>query len=180
MGKTIVIKQLPPSAITRIGEIDRTQHVTLAYRVKDGTLQAEPCDWKIPPWATDHTGPHSVAEKIRAWSPLLQDGVLLGALDGDRLAGFAILRYKLTDTMAQLAVLHISQLYRRQRIGQKLVAEVVRLAKLDGATALYVSAMPSAPTVHFYQAQGFELTAQPHPELFALEPEDIHMVRQLA
>ena len=60
------------------------------------------------------------------------------------------------------------------------MAEVVRLAKLDGATALYVSAMFSAPTVHFYQAQGFELTNRPHPELFALEPEDIHMVRQLA
>ena len=92
MSNNIVIQQLPPSAITRIGEIDRTQHVTLAYRVKDGSLQAEACDWKIPPWATDHTGPHSVAEKIRAWSPLLQNGVLLGALDGERLAGFAILR----------------------------------------------------------------------------------------
>lgn len=179
MSNNIIIQQLPPSAITRIAEIDRTQHVNLAYRVKAGVLQTEPCDWKIPPWATDHTGPHSVAEKIKAWSPLLQNGVLLGALAGDRLAGFAILRYKLTATMAQLAVLHISQPYRRQGIGQQLVAEVVRLAKVDGATALYVSAMFSAPTVHFYQAQGFALTDQPHPELFALEPEDIHMVMQL-
>lgn len=176
----ISIQQLPASAITRISEIDRTQHVTLAYRVKDSALYQETIDWQIPSWHTEHTGPHSVAEKIAAWRPLVENGgILLGALDGERLAGFAILRYNLTTTMAQLAVLHISQAYRRQGIGQKLVAEVVRLAQLDGATALYVSAMPSASTVHFYQAQGFALTLEPHPALFALEPEDIHMLKRL-
>lgn len=180
MTNQLSIEQLPASAITRIGEIDRTQHVTLAYQVQDGALHLAPIDWQIPPWSTEDAGPHSVAEKIRMWQPLVENGgLLLGALDGDRLVGFAILRYKLTAMMAQLAVLHISQSHRRQGIGQSLVAEVVRLAQLDGATALYVSAMPSAPTVHFYQAQGFELTHAPHPELFALEPEDIHMIKQL-
>jgi len=31
----------------------------------------------------------------------------------------------------------------------------------------------------FYQSQGFRLVDKPHPELYALEPEDIHMFMQL-
>jgi len=33
--------------------------------------------------------------------------------------------------------------------------------------------------VGFYLRQGFVPTEHPHPELFALEPEDIHMICQL-
>jgi ribosomal protein S18 acetylase RimI-like enzyme len=106
-------------------------------------------------------------------------GVLLGAFDGDRLVGVAILRYKLTDTMAQLAVLHVSKDYRRHRIGQRLTQEVIRLAKADGARELYVSGTPSELALGFYRAQGFELARQPHAELYDLEPEDIHMVKVL-
>jgi hypothetical protein len=44
---------------------------------------------------------------------------------------------------------------------------------------MVVSATPSTNTVHFYLGRGFEPTAEPLPELFELEPEDIHMEKQL-
>ena len=33
--------------------------------------------------------------------------------------------------------------------------------------------------VEFYRSQGFAPIDEPHPELYALEPEDIHMIREL-
>jgi ribosomal protein S18 acetylase RimI-like enzyme len=106
-------------------------------------------------------------------------GVLLGALDGDRLAAVAILRYRLTESMAHLAFLHVSREYRRQGIAAQLTEEMVRLARLDGARELYVSATESESAVGFYLSQGFRPTDTPHPVLFALEPEDIHMIKEL-
>ncbi|MCX6048060.1 MAG: GNAT family N-acetyltransferase [Chloroflexi bacterium] len=180
MTNQLSIQQLPASAITRIGEIDRTEHITLHYTVKDGQLIAETVDWQCPPWSTEGAGPHSVAGNIHAERPIVENGgVLLGALDGERLAGLAVLRYKLTATMAQLAFLHVTKAYRRQGVSRRLLAEVIRLAKADGATELYVSATPSGSAVGFYTTQGFVLTQHPHPELFALEPEDIHMIKPL-
>jgi hypothetical protein len=33
--------------------------------------------------------------------------------------------------------------------------------------------------VGFYTSLGFTLVDRPHPELFALEPDDIHMIKAL-
>jgi hypothetical protein len=44
---------------------------------------------------------------------------------------------------------------------------------------VYVSATPSESAVGFYTSMGFTPTPDPIPELFALEPEDIHMIIDL-
>jgi len=176
---TIVIKQLPASDLDRIIEIDRSEHVSLLYRMRGGEMVAEEVDLAVPEWSTE-SGEFSIQSKVEHWGPYLQEGgVLLGALDGDRLAGFAILRYRLDEGTAQLAVLHVSRPYRRQGIASQLTEEVSRLARADGARSLYVSATPSDSAVGFYTNLGFTLVDQPHPELFALEPEDIHMIKAI-
>lgn len=181
MPTPIAIRRMAAAEIERIAEIDRSEHITVGYRVAGGALLAETVDWQVPPWFPTGAGSHSIARQIADWRPFVeQGGVLLGAFDGDRLAGIAILRYRLTALMAQLAVLHVSRAYRRQGIGERLVAEVERLARADGAQALYVSATPSESAVGFYRSQGFVLNDRPHPELYALEPEDIHMIKQFA
>ncbi len=81
--------------------------------------------------------------------------------------------------MAELKALFISNRYRRQGIASRLLAEIEDLARADGATQLYVSATPSQSAVGFYLRKGFKPTAPPDPELFALEPEDIHMIKDL-
>jgi hypothetical protein len=40
---------------------------------------------------------------------------------------------------------------------------------------LYISATPSENTINFYLRSGCRVTAQLDPELFALEPKDIHL-----
>ena len=46
-------------------------------------------------------------------------------------------------------------------------------------TGLAFASVPTESAVGFYLRQGFQLTDEPDPELLALEPEDIHMVKQL-
>jgi GNAT superfamily N-acetyltransferase len=177
----IVIKQLDTSAIERIADIDRSEHVTGAYAWHDGRLELEAVDWQVPDWAAEGNGQHSVAGNIADWRPFLEElgGVMFGAMYGRRLVGFAIYRPRLEPDMGHLAVLHVSREYRRQGLGAALAEQVAMLALADGARRLYVSATPSEGTVEFYRSQGFRPVDEPHPELFALEPEDIHMIREL-
>ncbi|MDN7425526.1 hypothetical protein QZM72_04135 [Burkholderia sp. AU45388] len=49
------------------------------------------------------------------------------------------------------------------------------LARAMGAARLYVSATPSRRTIDFYLRLGFTVNPSPDPELYALEPEDIHL-----
>jgi ribosomal protein S18 acetylase RimI-like enzyme len=175
----IEIKRMKNSDIDRIAEIDRSEHVTLAYAYRKGALEAEEVDWQIPRWRT--SGPeHSVQALVEFLSPMLDDGAALwGAFDWDALVGVMVYRPRLTDTMAQLAFLHVSNSHRRQGIAGRLAAECMRLAQADGAERLYVSATPSESAVGFYLSQGFQPVDRPLPELYALEPEDIHMFMQL-
>jgi ribosomal protein S18 acetylase RimI-like enzyme len=175
----IVIKEMERSEIDRIGEIDRTEHVTVGYTVREGKLAEEAVDWRVPRWFAK--GPeHSVPALIEFLSPMVEDGASLwGAFAGDALVGVMVYRPDLTETMAQLVFLHVSHGHRRQGIAGRLTAEAVRLARAEGAEGLYVSATPSESAVGFYRSQGFRLIKEPHPELYALEPEDIHMYKQL-
>jgi N-acetylglutamate synthase-like GNAT family acetyltransferase len=56
---------------------------------------------------------------------------------------------------------------------------LLALARELGAIRVYVSATPSQSAVEFYRGLGFELVSEPLPELYALEPEDIHMILEL-
>ncbi|MEJ2212287.1 MAG: GNAT family N-acetyltransferase [Anaerolineae bacterium] len=177
----IVIRQLDASAIARIADIDRSEHVTGVYSWHDGRLEPEEVDWQVPTWPAEGNGEYSVQANIADWRPFLEelDGVMFGAMYGRRLVGFAIYRPRLEPDMGQLAVLHVSREYRRQGLGAALAEQVAMLALADGARRLYVSATPTAGTVEFYRSLGFHPVDEPHPELFALEPDDIHRVREL-
>lgn len=179
--RVIRITALPGNELTRLAEIDRSEQVSQGYRMVGGALVAEDVDWRIPDWAHTGDSEHSVATMVATWQPSVDaGGQLLGALDGERLAGLALLRPHLRPGLAQLALLFVSRPYRRQGVAAQLLAEVVGQARALGATALYVSATPSASAVGFYLAQGFVPTVEPIPELFAKEPEDIHLLKPLA
>jgi hypothetical protein len=63
----IKIARMKRSEITRIAEIDRSEHVTLDYVYKDGKLEVKEVDWHIPRWFADGRPEHSVQAKIEAW-----------------------------------------------------------------------------------------------------------------
>jgi ribosomal protein S18 acetylase RimI-like enzyme len=174
----IGIKQLDNSNIGKIAEIDRSEHVTLNYVYKDGKLCTKHVDMHVPRWPAD--GSWGFEARIRSAARTLEEGgTILGAFDGDLLVGYAALRPRLTESMAQLEMLFVSRGYRRRGIAKSLTAGIIQLAKEGSAVNLYVSATPSESAVGFYESQGFRLAEKVNPELYALEPEDIHMIKAL-
>ena len=129
---------------------------------------------------TEGDGEHSYVAHQRHVAELLASGaVAIGAFDGDRLAGIGILVQHLRPRIAQLAWLHVSNGYRDSGIGKRLTEELDRIARDGGDSEIVVSATPSEHTVRFYMARGYLPMAEPLPELFALEPEDIHLHKTL-
>ena len=51
----------------------------------------------------------------------------------------------------------------------------LREARRRGAEWMYISATPSENTIGFYLRLGCRVALEPDPELFELEPEDIHL-----
>jgi GNAT superfamily N-acetyltransferase len=170
------VRLLNRDELARISEIDVAEDGDLIYRNVAGSLVVESTTWHRPRWDAGEC-----LRRIAAFSGEMDRGdAVLGAFDDDRLVGAASLRYRLMEDMAQLVSLHVSQSHRRQGVATALVGEIIRLAQASGAQRIYVSATPSVSAVGFYRAKGFGLAEQVNAELFALEPEDIHMIRSLA
>jgi predicted N-acetyltransferase YhbS len=168
------------SELGRISEIDRSEHIRQEYRSHGGSMELVDVDVHVPRWGSTGAGEHTVQKKIESWRPVLESGgVLVGAFEGDQLVGFSIYDPFLAEGVANMAVLHISRMHRRNGIGRLLADEVGRLARADGAERLYVSATPTRGTVDFYAQLGFRPVATPDKRLLAMEPDDIHMDRKL-
>ena len=174
------VRRLPAGSMELLAQIDRTEYVDYAYRVVDGRLERYPVDWDIPTFRREGSGPHSVQLHVDTWQPVLEGaGILLGAFEGDELAGLAIAVPEFEPGMAWMAYMHISRDFRRRGVGTLLWNEAEQIARDSGATSMYVSAIPSGPAIDFYVGRGCQPVVEPHPELFAMEPEDIHLIRYL-
>ena len=80
----------------------------------------------------------------------------------------------------QLKFLHVGRPYRRTGLGRTLFERAAQRAREMGAKKLYISATPSENTIGFYMRLGCTLASEIDAELFALEPEDIHLECVLA
>ncbi|MFN0093735.1 MAG: GNAT family N-acetyltransferase [Dehalococcoidia bacterium] len=168
----IAVRRLDESDLEQVHEIDVSERIALIYRSIDGALIAEPIEGEREGW--DRARWQS---RISDWRRDLEPDVWLGAFAGDRMAGLASLRYELEPGMAQLTSLHVDHAQRRMGIARALLKQVIDLIRSYGANELYVSASETESAVGFYLNQGFRPVTAPHPRLFALEPNDIHMVR---
>jgi N-acetylglutamate synthase-like GNAT family acetyltransferase len=102
-------------------------------------------------------------------------GMAVGAFVDGGLVGVGAVIPHVRPGIAQLAYLHVSAPHRGSGIGNGLSDRLEQLARAAGASEMVVSATPSGGTVRFYASRGFQPTAEPLPELFELEPEDVHM-----
>jgi GNAT superfamily N-acetyltransferase len=172
--RTLTIERLPRDGLRRFREIDRSEEIAVHYKQLGTAIVATPVQDSVPTFPAD--GPYSVAALVDEWQPVVdRGGVLLGAFDDGRLAGIALLGDEVSDGVRQVALLFVSRPFRRGGVAGALMDEVERLALESGARTLYVSSVPSDSAVGFYLSRGFEVT-EPLPELFAKEPEDIHML----
>lgn len=180
MSTDVRYRRLDVHELVRVADIDRTEPIDALYVQHGDRLELVPGDWSAPPWDPHGAGEHSVAAQREALERLVESGATaLGVFDDDRLAGVGVVLPHLRPGIAQLAYLHVSNGYRRRGIGGRLSDELELIARDAGDTSMVVSATPSLNTVRFYERRGFQLMAEPLPELYELEPEDVHMLKSL-
>ena len=179
-GDPIEYRPLERDQLELIRDIERTEKIDTLYVQEGASLRGARGDFSAAPWDPVGSGEHSVAAQKAQLERYAKNGaVCIGAFAGERLVGIGVVLPHLRPGVAQLAYLHVSDGYRGAGVGATLTAELERLACEAGDTAMVVSATPSENTVRFYLSRGFAPMAEPLPELYALEPEDIHMWKPL-
>jgi predicted N-acetyltransferase YhbS len=174
------VKKLQAGDVALVAAIDRSEHVDIQYCVMDGELQQIPAITEVAAWDPTGSGAHSVAAQIAfCESVVARGGVLLGVFDGERTVGLAIVHPTFEPFLAWLAFLHVSRPDRRRGAAQALWNVAVDIAVAKGAESIYVSATATGSAVGFYLRQGCRLANPVHRDLFAAEPQDIHLVRSL-
>ena len=150
MAADLTIRRLAYDELGRVAEIDRTERIDLIYVQRGAELEGRPGDWSSPGWDLDGDGDHSVATHTRDLEHYVDaGGVALGGFDGDRMVGIGAVVPHIRPGIAQLGWLHV------------------------------ISATPSEHTVTFYRRRGYEVMAEPLPELYEREPDDIHLEKRL-
>jgi len=168
------IRLVERKEIEKVRKISKREVVEQLYYYKNGTLIIENEFIDDPGWTLAE-----VEEHVRDLYTVFDlGGSLYGAFDGDKMAGIGVLGNKFigsTKDQLQVIFLHVDADYRNQGIGTDLMKRIIERAKAQGAKKLYISATPSKNTIDFYLGLGCQLTTELIPELFELEPEDIHL-----
>jgi len=166
--------------LSRVGEIDRTERIDILYDQHGTELVARRGNWSAPSWDPIGHGEHSVEAKVDTLDHYVDSGgIALGVFAGGRLVGIGVVVPHLRPGIAQLAFLHVSAPLRATGIGSRLSEQLEDIARTAGDSDMVVSATPSENTVRFYLGRGFHPTAETLPELFELEPDDVHMRKVL-
>jgi GNAT superfamily N-acetyltransferase len=180
VGTPIEVKRITRAELSSVAEIDRTERIDLVYEQRGTELEERRGNWNSSPWDPHGHGEHSVEAQRQALEHYVDaGGTALGAYSKGRLVGIGVVVPHLRPEIAQLAFLHVSEAFRAKGIGRRLSDELDLIARDAGDTEIVVSATPSENTVRFYLSRGYELMAQALPELYELEPEDVHMSKAL-
>ena len=148
----VEIRRLARTELSRVGEIDRTEHIDLLYEQRGTELVERPGTWSASAWDADGKGEHSVEAKRDELEHYVDaGGMAFGAFVDGRLVGIGVVVPHLRPAVAQLAFLHVTQTFRGAGIGNRLSSDLEQVARGAGDSAMVVSATPSAHTVRFYK-----------------------------
>ncbi|NIM96026.1 MAG: GNAT family N-acetyltransferase [Anaerolineales bacterium] len=176
----ISYRTIHKSKISRLAEIDRTEVIRIGYEVRDGELVEKDVMWDTPNFLLGGEGEHTVAAQIAfCRSHMVRDAIAIGAFEGEALVAIGVLTPNIRPEMAQFSYLHVSASHRRRGIASAIARQLFEHARTHGFKRVYVSATPSESAVGFYKSFGFDLVEKPLPELYELEPDDIHMILEL-
>ncbi|EJC61941.1 hypothetical protein QWA_13112 [Alcaligenes faecalis subsp. faecalis NCIB 8687] len=175
----LTLRPLSETELNWVWSIDRSEQIEALYEWREGVLHKQEVAIDLRGWLEGdpekYHPEHEEAFHRGAWfMGVFKDDRLVAAVGLDRLP------LGPQGDWRQLFFLHVSQALRGQGMGACLLDQAKKQAILWGAKAVYVSATPSVNTVDFYRAQGFVIAPEPDPRLFALDPEDIHLLCHLA
>lgn len=172
--QTITYRSLKDTELAKIKEIDRAENIFETYEYRNGQLILKADHCFVTSFEQDE-----LKKLIERQSQLIAEGgKVIGAFDGNTLVGVASVENKKRGTGSEyckMDILYVSNSYRGKKIGHSLVQESRKIALNFGAKKLYISATPTKATVDFYIKEGAVIIKETDPELFDLEPLDIHL-----
>jgi ribosomal protein S18 acetylase RimI-like enzyme len=173
----VVIARLTAADVDLFATLDRSEVVDGLYRSVEGGLLLAPSSETLDGW------PDGLLDKyLPIWRGAVERGcTLFGAKVEEKVVGLAVVNPRHRGDVAQLMSLYVDRSARRRGAAGALCRASFDVARGAGARSIYVSSSPTRATVSFYWSMGFRpcSDAQLDPELHALEPNDIHMVRVL-
>ena len=176
----VELRRLDRTELSRVGEIDRRERIDVQYEQHGTELVARHGNWSSLAWDPNGHGEHSVENQIHMLEHYVDaGGTAIGAFAGHQVVGIGAVVPHLRPGIAQLAFLHVSAPFRATGIGSHLCEQLDEIARTAGDSDMVVTATPTGNTVRFYLGRGFRPMAEPFPELFELEPEDVHMHKML-
>jgi GNAT superfamily N-acetyltransferase len=171
----MIIRDLERNEIETIWTIDRSEVHHNIYQMRGDQLVLIPAYFETYGWA-----PGQIERDTPAlYACFERGGAFVGMFDDQQLIGVAVLDnvpLGPAGDQLQLKYLYVSREYRRKGVGTRLFQKAVAIARARGAAWLYISATPTENTIHFYERRGAVVNLSPEPELYAQEPDDIHML----
>ena len=182
MTDELEFTQLRSEDVERIGEVDRTERIDAKYRaasVEGGRsliLKAAPVE---PPRLYTWT-PQGILTRVLSWKPeVLQGGAMFGAVERERLAGFAIVSQRRQDETCELVALFVDAALRGTGMGSRLFAMAEEAAYDRDARALFIASNPTVATVDFYLNRGARVVGMQERSLVGGLNDGIQMAKPL-
>ncbi len=172
------IREMTRDELPLMWEIDRSEVIENLYYLEDGELVLKPECYDMKGWPSGETELYMTHFE----DCFARGGTFYGAFEAGELIGVAVLESKFIGSdkdQLQLKFLHVSRKHRGRGVGVALFAKAAAKARELGAQRLYISATPSENTINFYLHRGCVIADEVDPELFELEPEDIHLTCEL-
>lgn len=167
-------RELQPSEILSIGNIDRSEQISQQYFLHGKELKVKFVEYRVSGFDLLDL------EKLigNQLDMLDANGSVVGCFEFDKIVGVVSVDARLFGAFNQFSkmdILYVDANYRKRGIGQKLVVMAKHKALSFGASKLYISATPTKQTVDFYLNLGACILTSPIEQLYRLEPEDIHL-----
>jgi GNAT superfamily N-acetyltransferase len=180
MSAGVEVRPISRADLSLVAEIDRTEDIGALYVQIGAELTLRRGKWSAPAWDPTGDHEHSVLGQVDTLEQYVDaGGIAVGAFAGRSLIGIGVVVPHVREEIAQLAFLHVSAPWRATGVGSRLLEALVKIARGAGDSEMVVSATPTENTVAFYIRHGFISDAEPLPELFQREPDDVHMRREL-
>ncbi len=181
---SVEIRPMAISDIESIGDVERSETVNALYLAEpspDGlglVLRRVGQDppLRVPPW--DLKG---VQRRTARWKRELEaGGVMLGALDGGELVGFAIMGPSQPNRTAELCALFVDAAFRRSGVASRLVDEIEKFAGFRGVSTLFIYSNETESSVEFYVNRGCRIIGLVDKTLVDQLPGDVIFAKTVA
>lgn len=168
-------KEMNISEAERISEIDAACYIKNAWSINRKTREYELTEIN---W-TDESLPNGFEWHLDHFKKTIQSGgKSFGCFDDNTLVGYVTIDARVfgqKERYVLLDQLFVSNHYRNNGIGRKLVTLCAEQAGLSGADKIYLCAGSSEDTIAFYKKLGCRAAPEIDKELLEEDPNDIQL-----